>query len=255
MIIYLHGFASGTTSSKATYFAQRLRERGLRLETPDLNLPEFSTLTVTRMLAQVRALIDRGPERPAPRDRAPRGASLSGPPSVTERSAVPSEPPSVTLIGSSLGGFVAVNAAAAWHDSIDRLVLLAPALDFNRLQDLDGVRLDQWKRMDRLMVFHYGYGRMMPVHYALYEDARQYDAMHANVRMPTLVFQGRGDTTVDPDTVETWSGQRPNVELHMLDDDHQLRASLPYIWQVTSRFLGIPQESDRAASSRGPDRE
>lgn len=230
MIVYLHGFASGTTSSKATYLAHRLRERGVRLETPDLNLPDFSTLTVTRMLEQVRALIDRGPERPAPR-------------------------PTTTLIGSSLGGFVAVNAAAAWPEAIDRLVLLAPALDFNRLQDLGGVRLDDWKRMDRLMVFHYGYGRMMPVHYALYDDARQYDAMRANVQMPILVFQGRRDTAVDPRTVEVWSGHRPNAELHMLADDHQLAASLPYIWQVTSRFLDIPRESDRAASSRGRDRE
>lgn len=219
MIVYLHGFASSSTSSKATYLGQRFRERGLRFETPDLNVPDFSTLTVTRMLGQVRALID-GQASP------------------------------VTLIGSSLGGFVAVNAAAAWSDAVDRLVLLAPALDFNRLQDLGGVRLDEWKRVDRLMIFHYGYGRMMPVHYALYEDARRYDAMHAAVRMPVLVFQGRRDTAVDPKTVEVWSGRRPNVECHMLDDDHQLTASLPYIWEATSRFLGIPRESDRAAPSR-----
>jgi pimeloyl-ACP methyl ester carboxylesterase len=48
--------------------------------------------------------------------------------------------------------------------------------------------------------------------------------------MPTLVFQGRRDTAVDPATVEAWSRRRPNVELHMFDDDHQLAASLPDIW-------------------------
>jgi uncharacterized protein len=238
LIIYLHGFASSAASSKATYLGQRFREHGIPFETPDLNLPDFSTLTVTRMLGQVDALLDREPQKPAPQG----GAAVS-------------RPPKTTIIGSSLGGFVAVSAAAAWPERIDRLVLLAPALDFNRLQDLGGVRLDEWKRADRLMVFHYGYGRMMPVHYGLYEDARRYDAMHADPKMPVLVFQGRRDTSVDPRSVEAWSEQRPNVELHMLDDDHQLTASLPYIWDVTSRFLDISRRSDPAASSRAPNRE
>jgi len=156
---------------------------------------------------------------------------------VTERRAVPSGPPSVTLIGSSLGGFVAVNAAAAWPDSIDRVVLLAPALDFNRLQDLDGVRLDEWKRMDRLMVFHYGYGRMIPVRYELYTDACNYSCVDASLTMPIQIFQGRRDTAVSPDSVQSWAQSRPNVELHMLDDDHQLTSSLELIWRNVDRFL------------------
>ena len=79
----------------------------------------------------------------------------------------------------------------------------------------------------------------MPIHYELYEDARRYDAMGANVTMPILVFQGRRDTTVDPATVEAWSRRRPNVDLHMLDDDHQLTASLSYIWETLAAFLEL----------------
>ena len=58
------------------------------------------------------------------------------------------------------------------------MVLLAPALDFsaNRLRDLGDRGLDEWRRTDTLNVFHYGYGRMMPVRYSLYEDATRYDA-------------------------------------------------------------------------------
>jgi surfactin synthase thioesterase subunit len=88
-------------------------------------------------------------------------------------------------------------------------------------------------------VFHFGYGRMMPIHYGLYEDARRYDAMRADVRMPILVFQGSHDTAVSPETVKTWAAQRPNVRLHLLDDDHQLSSSLDYIWAVTAGFMGI----------------
>ena len=64
--------------------------------------------------------------------------------------------------------------------------------------------------------------------------------MDADLKMPVLVFQGRRDTAVDPVTVEAWSRRRPNVELHMLDDDHQLASSLSYIWDATSRFLDSP---------------
>jgi uncharacterized protein len=208
MVIYLHGFASGVASSKATYLGQRLREAGVRVEIPDLNLPDFSTLTVTRMLGQTRAVIDRAAEP-------------------------------VVLIGSSLGGYVAVLAAANWPERVSRLVLLAPALDFSDegLSGPGGIRLEDWRRAGRLPVFHYGYGRMLPIHYELYADARRYDAMNANLRMPVLVFQGRRDTAVDPVTVERWARQRPNVELHLLDDDHQLAASLGFIWRRLEVFL------------------
>ena len=205
LIIYLHGFCSSGQSGKATYLGRLFRERGVEYLAPDLNLPDFSTLTTTRMLEQTRALID-----------------AAGTP--------------VTLIGSSLGAWVAVNAAAKWPDRIASLVLLAPALD---LRGLGGEQLAEWKRCGRMNVFHFAYGRMMPVHYELYEDARRYDPFNADVTMPVLVFQGRRDAAVDPATVEAWAARRPNVELHMLDDDHQLGASLSYIWEKLAAFLDL----------------
>jgi len=208
LIIYLHGFASSVHSGKATYLGQRLRAQGLEVATPDLNLPDFSTLTVTRMLEQTRALVD----------------AAGGP---------------VTLIGSSLGGYVAVNAAAQWPDRVARMVLLAPALDFSEdgLSGPQGCNLADWQRDGSIDIFHFGYGRMMPIHYGLCEDARRYNALTADVRMPILVFQGRRDTAVSPATVERWARSRPNVEFHGLDDDHQLTASLPYIWDKVAAFV------------------
>jgi hypothetical protein len=177
---------------------------------PDLNLPDFSTLTVTRMLQQTRALIDAA-ETP------------------------------VTLVGSSLGGFVAVNAAAQSPDRVSHLVLMAPALDFSSegLSGPGGADVNDWQRAGTLNVFHFGYGRMMPVHYELYADARRYDCVTAALAMPIQVFQGRRDDAVDPDGVERWAKARPNVELHMLDDDHQLTASVGYIWEEMRRFLEL----------------
>ncbi len=209
-VLYLHGFASSPQSSKATFLARKFAERGTRMIVPDLNEPDFSTLTVTRMLQQV------------------------------ERALATAEGPFV-VVGSSLGGFVAVQVALRYPDRITRVVLLAPALDFdgNRFSQLGDRGLEEWKSSNKLAVFHYGYGRMIPVHYDLYADALRYNALQAQLSQPVQVFQGRLDTAVNPDTVERWAASRPNVELHMLDDDHQLLKSLEGIWGEMERFLQL----------------
>jgi hypothetical protein len=210
-VMYLHGFASSSKSSKASFFAAKLAPHGIALEAPDLNEPVFSTLTVTRMLAQVADRIDAG----------------SGP---------------VVLIGSSLGGFVAVQAALQHPARVTHLVLLAPALRFaaDRMREL-GVDLEQWKASNRVDVFHYGYGRMMPIRYEFYEDVRRYDSFNATLSQPVQVFQGTRDAAVEPAEVERWCRMRPDVELHLLEDDHQLLGSLEFIWQQVARFLELPQ--------------
>ena len=216
-VLYLHGFASSAQSSKASYFRTRFAAYGIALETPDFNLPDFSTLTISRMLHQVADTIAR--------DEGP-----------------------VVLMGSSLGGFVAVQSAVDRPSSISRLVLLAPALDFSaeRVGDLGDRSLDQWRASDRLDVFHYAYGRVMPVHYALFADAQQYRPLDARVHVPVQVFQGRRDAAVDPVTVERWTTTQPHAELHLLDDDHQMLASLETIWSETARFLGLTPAPSRS---------
>ena len=144
-----------------------------------------------------------------------------------------------------------MNAALRYPERIDRLVLLAPALDFdgNRLRTLGDRGIDEWRRTDELQVFHYGFGRMMPVHFGLYADAERYDTFNARVDMPILIFQGRRDTSVDPATVVRWAAVRPNATLRLLDDDHQLHASLDLIGTETAEFLGLRP----ARPSRPPD--
>ncbi len=214
-LLYLHGFASSPGSGKARYLADRFRERGRTLICPDLNLPDFSTLTVTRMLDQVDRAVDA--RKPGP----------------------------VALIGSSLGGFVALHAAARRARRLDvrhpveRLVLLAPAFDFGSPRDIRHDEVAEWHRTDRLEVFHHAYGRSIPVHYALHEDAQQYDAYDVDVPVPTLIFHGRLDTIVPPETAERFATGRPHVTLRLLDDDHQLQGHLDAMWPEIAAFLGI----------------
>jgi uncharacterized protein len=220
-VFYLHGFASSARSSKARFFSERLASLGLPLHCPDFNEPDFSTLTVTRMLDQVDAAI----------------------------AALPAGP--VTLIGSSLGAFVAWHAAArrasrdggAASHSVEKLVLLAPALDFgaNRMKELGEDGLAKWKATNKLEFFHYGYGEPRSVHYELYEDARRYDSTRVNVDVPALAFHGRRDALVDPAMVEQFCAARPSMTLHMLDDEHQLLAHLDFLWRETAAFLNLPR--------------
>jgi pimeloyl-ACP methyl ester carboxylesterase len=225
-VLYLHGFASSARSSKAAFFADRLAALGVPVVVPDFNKPDFENLTVTRMIAQVREALARLP--PAP----------------------------TALIGSSLGAFVAVHAAAAQDDwggaaRIDRLVLLAPALDFGRtrLADIGPAGVARWKETDRLDVFHHAFGRTMPLRYALYDDAGRYDSFALRLELPMLIFQGRRDVVVAPEVPVRWAAGRPNVRLELLDDDHQLLSSLEAISGATFRFLQVDHRSGRTSAS------
>ena len=87
--LYLHGFASGPASKKATFFRRRIPS----LEIPDLSAGDFEHLSITRQMVVIDELAAGGP---------------------------------VALVGSSMGGYLAALYAAG-HPEVARLVLLAPA--------------------------------------------------------------------------------------------------------------------------------
>ncbi len=210
--VYLHGFASSPASSKAGWFGRVLPQLGVGYACPDFNLPSFETLTVTRMIEQTLDAVQAAEAAP------------------------------VALIGSSLGAYVAVHAAAADAGRrIDRLILLAPALDFggNRLTHLGPHSIAGWRDAGKVTVFHHGLGEPRDVGFALYEDAARYDAFDVSLTLPTLVGQGRRDDVVDPAMVERWCATRSPIELHLVDDGHQLTTSMPFIWEKSCQWLGL----------------
>ena len=216
-LVYLHGFASSPQSSKACFLADRFRAYDLTLHCPDLNQPDFSTLTTTRMIDRVHDELRNLAEGP------------------------------VVLIGSSLGAFVALHLAEqlmvrgeSTHP-VERLILLAPAFDFGRagMDDLGEDGLASWQENGWLDVPHYAYGETRPVHYELYADAARYDSFSVHSISPTLILHGRHDEVIDPVTVEMFSAPRPHVRLVMVDDGHQLSGSLDRVWSETASFLDL----------------
>jgi uncharacterized protein len=209
VIFYLHGFASSAQSTKARYFQERLSERGRTLECPDFNGPDFRAMTMTRMLDQLEQAIGQSPDCP------------------------------VALIGSSLGGTLAILAAERFGPRVDRVVLMAPAVMFAKPGHhlLPPERIDEWRRKGSLPFFHYAFGEERELDFGFYEDSLRYDAFGAKFRQPTLVFQGVSDQSVDHRTVEEFARSRPNVTLSLLEDDHQLIASLPKMWDSIAPFL------------------
>jgi pimeloyl-ACP methyl ester carboxylesterase len=213
-VFYLHGFASSPKSTKVGYFSDRLLEHGIVVRCPDFNEPDFTTMTLTRMLERLGGEL----------------AGLGG-----ERA---------TLFGSSLGGTLAILAAGKFRPLVERLVLLAPAVMFAKPGHhlLPPERIEEWRRRGALPFFHYGAGIERDLDFAFYEDSLRHDAFNTAFDQPAMIFQGLRDASVDYRTVEAFAKTRPNVTLSLLEDDHQLIATLPRIWSDLLPFLGLVRD-------------
>jgi len=204
--LWLHGFASGPTSSKGQFVRERLRERGIELEIPDLNEPSFFDLTVSRMLARLDELT-AGDE--------------------------------AILFGSSLGGFTAATWAATRPGRVPALVLLAPAFDLGRrwAARMDPGDLRLWRSSGRLAFDHYARGRKEELSYAFLEDAHRHPGFPLP-QCPALVIQGTKDDVVDPalarEFVRRMDGRARLVELA---EGHELNGDLPGLWRHIDGFL------------------
>ncbi len=207
-VFYLHGFVSSPRSTKVRYFTDALARHGVDVRCPDFNEPEFRTMTMTRMLQQLDAALGAA-ESPA------------------------------ALVGSSLGGTLAILAAARFGERVDRLVLLAPAVMFGDPDHhlLPREEIARWKQAGEHEFFHYAYGAPQRLSYAFYEDSLKYDAFGTLFAQPALIFQGTRDALVDSRDVQRFAATRANATLALLDDDHQLIASLPRIWKDVEPFL------------------
>ena len=203
-ILYLHGFASGPSSSKARFFQERLEAAGASVQIPELDAGDFENLTISGQL------------------------------SVIERAAA-GRP--VSLMGSSMGGYLAALYAAR-HPEVAKLVLFAPAFGFARRwgEALAGERMEEWRRTGGMEVFHYASNRVRTVGYRLVEDGAQYED-YPDFRQPALLFHGIHDDVVPARFSEEFASNHPNAHLELMDSDHQLLNVLESMMPKVSGFL------------------
>jgi pimeloyl-ACP methyl ester carboxylesterase len=203
-VLYLHGFASSPSSKKAQYFRHRMETAGFRVTVPDLAEGDFRHLTLTRQLQVMEAVAGGGP---------------------------------VSLIGSSMGGYLAALYAAR-HTEVERVVLLAPAFGFARrwTDYLTAEQIERWRATGSMEVFHYGEGKMMPLDYSLLEDAACYEEF-PEVRQPILIFHGSEDPVVPVACSRQFAARHPDAILKILPSGHELLDALDQMANEVLNFL------------------
>lgn len=209
-IIYLHGFASSPASRKAQVFASRLAEAGADVSVPALDGGDFEHLTISGQYAILRREAAGGP---------------------------------VTLIGSSMGGYLAALYAAKHAAEVERLVLLAPAFHFHSRwpKMLGEENFAAWRETGVLSVYHYADLKERNVGWQLAEDAANWDA-EPDFKQPALIFHGNNDPVVPVQFSMSYAASHPNVELHVFDAGHELTEVIEEMWDHTARFLQLKRQ-------------
>ena len=218
---YLHGFASGPGSRKAVAFASSFGALGIEVAVPSLDEGNFRDFTLSR----ARAVVDR----------------------MLAAAARPT-----VLFGSSMGGYLALLHAAS--HPVDALVLMAPAVDFERRwrTRLTPDELAAWVRDGERLFFHYGAKRPLPLAAGFLDDLAAHDPW-PRTDVPTLVIQGLRDDVVQPETTRRWVRENPSALLVELDADHELGDVVPALLEHARRFLASVPAVARAVPAPAVD--
>jgi len=210
-VVFLHGLCSSPRSAKATFFAARLARHGRSLAAPDLNRPTFETLTLTAQVEEARRFLET----------------------------LPGDGPA-TVIGSSLGGLVALLLAHQYPDKVQRILLIAPATRFvgDGLPALAGTTLEGWRQTGYLELVHHADNQIHRLGFQLKEDAARYDFDELQIPQPVLLIHGTRDEVVPYQRSLVFAAKRPNVRLVPIEGgDHQLGQFFEELWNLSREFL------------------
>ncbi len=220
VMLYMHGFGSSQSGDKADLFRERCVARGLAFCSFDFQGHGASggcmlDLSLSRNLgdaAAVHAELER------------RGYSR------------------VILFGSSMGGLTGLWHAHRHPERITAAIHLAPALGLEQSfsTSLGPRKMARWQRDGRLEIEH-ELGAW-ELGWSFVEDLRRHHfaELTTGYKTPTLIFQGKHDTSVPWRTVVDFTTKAAGgeIELHLFaDGDHRLIDRLPRLWSLADEFL------------------
>ncbi|MDP7033841.1 MAG: YqiA/YcfP family alpha/beta fold hydrolase [Planctomycetota bacterium] len=211
---YLHGFASNSNSTKGTHLSRRFSTFGETLHLPDLNAPSFENQTPSSAIESFDSF---------------------------RRDQDPSERP-WSLIGSSLGGFLAALWASHHPRNTHKLVLLCPGFNLATRWPirLGSSTMRKWEQSGFLSVTGPD-GQPARLHHGFQSDALTHPG-EPEVFCPTLIIHGTRDEIVPIESSRDYARNRDHVTLLELEDDHALTRSLPTIENEVLRFLGFADQ-------------
>ena len=221
VVLYLHGFGSNQSGTKADYFRRRYLAAGLPFCSFDLQGHGESGggmegMTLTRNLADVDRVRDWLGEEHGHRH--------------------------FVLMGSSMGGGTLLWHASRRPENVVAAVHLAPSFELHEglLRRVGPENAAKWERDGKLFFEH----ELMScdLGWTLIEDLRSYDLadLRARTRTPTLIFHGKNDVSV------SWRASLDftvgcafeEVELHLMADaDHRMIDRTDYLWDLLHAFL------------------
>ncbi len=206
--IYLHGFASGPGSKKATKFKKRFDSASISLSVPDLEGGDFQRLSLTK---QVKIIDDCMGQYPGER---------------------------FGLIGSSMGGYLAALMAET-HQEVAAIYLMAPGFNFlKRWRDQVQGHLKGANAIPGLItVYHYRYNKDMLLSTDIFCDAEKWDQLALDRTIPTRIVHGVHDDTVDISESRKFAQAHSMCQLQELDSDHQLLSHIDWIVEDAVSFF------------------
>jgi len=198
--VYLHGFASGPSSKKATAFKNKFKEIGVSLNTPDLEGGNFENMTLTSQVNIVLDLLDQFQCK------------------------------KVCLIGSSMGGYLATLVAQR-RVEIKATYLMAPGFNFLE-RWMRSLKLDYGDETcwdPKIQIFHYRYDETKYIRTDIFKDAKNWNALDLNREIPFRIVHGTHDEVVPIDESKKFISRRPWCSLKELDSDHGLLSHLQWV--------------------------
>ena len=211
--VYLHGFASGPSSKKASAFKNKFKEIGVSLNTPDLEGGNFENMTLTSQVNIILDLLDQFQCK------------------------------KVCLIGSSMGGYLATLVAQR-RVEIKATYLMAPGFNFLE-RWMGSLKLDCddetcWE--PKIQFFHYRHNETKYIRTDIFKDAKIWRSLGIKREVPSRIVHGTHDEVVPIDESKKFISRRPWCSLKELNSDHGLLSHLEWVvddCMVFFKRLGI----------------